>query len=389
MVDKTAYHLPTPTSDEELTKVGPGTPMGEVMRRYWQPVGLSSDATNTPRQVRILCEDLILFRDETGRPGLLYPRCAHRGTSLYYGKVEGRGIRCCYHGWLFDVEGHCLEQPMEPEGGLHRDKIRQPGYPLREEYGMIFAYMGPPEETPAFPVFPFFNDLTDDEQIAADDTSIGSGGGVIVPCNWLQAFENVVDPFHVPILHGSFSGMQFTEALASTPECDFETTERGVKVISKREMPDQSTFLRITEVMIPNIRLVPNPRPDNFEPCTKAGWVVPIDDYSHRIYSLGRVKRGVNMAYEVRQLFNGRSWYDLTEEEHRAMPGDYEAQVGQGAMTFHSEEHLATSDRGVVMLRRLLREQVQLVAHGKSPANVVVGQPYSTVDLEAGNFRVE
>ena len=114
---RTAYDLPEPEHDRALTEVGRRTPMGELLRRYWHPVGLSSDATATPRAIRVLGEELILFRDGEGRAGLMHPRCAHRGASLFYGKVEARGIRCCYHGWLFDVEGQCLEQPCEPGGG--------------------------------------------------------------------------------------------------------------------------------------------------------------------------------------------------------------------------------------------------------------------------------
>ena len=112
---RSAYSLKPPTYNTRLTEVGRGTPMGELLRRYWHPVGLSGDAGATPRPVKILGEELILFRDGQGRPGLVYPRCCHRGTTLYYGKVEERGIRCCYHGWLFDVEGQCLEMPCEPE----------------------------------------------------------------------------------------------------------------------------------------------------------------------------------------------------------------------------------------------------------------------------------
>ena len=120
----TGFGRPPCTYIKSLTEVGPGTPMGDLLRRYWHPVGLASHATATPRQVRVLGEDLILFRDKAGRPGLVQARCAHRGTTLYYGKVEERGIRCCYHGWLFDVEGRCLEQPCEPEGGRMRDRVR-------------------------------------------------------------------------------------------------------------------------------------------------------------------------------------------------------------------------------------------------------------------------
>src|SRR5580698_5060044 len=149
--EQTAYGRKPATSNDLLTQVGPGTPCGEFMRRYWQPVAKSSDVTPRPQNLRILGEDLILFRDRKGRPGLVYPRCMHRGTSLYYGKVEERGIRCCYHGWLFDVQGNCLEQPCEPDGGRHREKARQPWYPLEEKYGLVFAYLGPPSKQPLLP----------------------------------------------------------------------------------------------------------------------------------------------------------------------------------------------------------------------------------------------
>ena len=143
----TAYEIRPAKYKSELVEVGRGTPMGELLRRYWHPVGLTAHASDTPCQVRALGEDLLLFRDGAGRAGLVHARCCHRGTTLYYGKVEERGIRCCYHGWLFDREGRCLEQPCEPEGGLFRDKVRQPWYPLEERYGLIFAYMGPPPPT--------------------------------------------------------------------------------------------------------------------------------------------------------------------------------------------------------------------------------------------------
>ena len=119
----TGYGRPRPSSMRELTDVGAGTPMGELLRRYWHPVGLVGDATDVPKAVRVLGEDLVLFRDRRGRPGLVYARCAHRGATLYYGRVEERGIRCCYHGWLYGVDGHCLEQPCEEGGGARRDKV--------------------------------------------------------------------------------------------------------------------------------------------------------------------------------------------------------------------------------------------------------------------------
>ena len=199
----TAYAMKPSTSRTELTAVGRGTPMGELLRRYWHPIGLSPDAGDVPRRVRALGEDLILFRDRHGRAGLLHARCCHRGTTLYYGKVEEDGIRCCYHGWKFDTEGHCLEQPCEPDGGQFKDKVRQPWYPLEERYGLIFAYMGPADKKPALPRYEALENMDDGEFVEADDSSIGGGGPAIIPCNWLQHFENVVDPYHVPVLHGS------------------------------------------------------------------------------------------------------------------------------------------------------------------------------------------
>ena len=201
----TGYAMKPSTTRTELTSVGRGTPMGELLRRYWHPVGLVTDATDIPRKLRVLGEDLVLFRDRHGRAGLLHARCCHRGTTLYYGKVEEDGIRCCYHGWKFDTEGHCLEQPCEPEGGLFKDKVRQPWYPLQERYGLIFAYLGPAEKKPVLPRYECLEKMDDGEFVEADDSSIGGGGPAVIPCNWLQHFENVVDPYHVPVLHGSFS----------------------------------------------------------------------------------------------------------------------------------------------------------------------------------------
>ena len=145
-----AYGHPIAISDEELVRVGPGTKGGELLRRYWQPFALAEEATSKPKHVKILSENLILFRDGDGEAGLLYPRCMHRGTNLIYGKVEQQGIRCCYHGWHFDVEGRCLDQPAEPAGSDYKDKVHQPWYPVREYHGLVFAYMGPPDKKPPF-----------------------------------------------------------------------------------------------------------------------------------------------------------------------------------------------------------------------------------------------
>ena len=379
----TIYDLPEATSFDELTRVGRGTPMGELLRRYWHPIGLSSDATNIPRKVRALGEDLILFRDGAGRPGLVHPRCAHRGTSLFYGRVEEDGIRCCYHGWKFGVDGKCLDQPCEPDNGAAtRDKVRQPYYPVKELYGLIFAYMGPAEKQPVLPRYDILEDLEPGEFIEADDNSIGSGGPVIVPCNWLQHFENVMDPFHVPILHGSFSGNQFIPRMSLMPRVTFEYTERGTRSVQLRDV-ERGVHRRITEAVLPTIRAVANPRAEKEGSCNLLGWVLPIDDTHFRIYSAGRVSERGALS-KIRSHYQGKLWQELTDEEHRTYPGDYEAQTGQGEITLHSEEHLTSTDQGVAMLRRAYRRQLDAIAAGKDPIGVAFDPKKELVHLDAG-----
>jgi nitrite reductase/ring-hydroxylating ferredoxin subunit len=384
----TAYGRPKPSYRSELVEVGAGTPMGELMRRYWHPIGLAGDANDTPRKVRVLGEDLILFRDGQGRPGLLYPHCAHRGTSLYYGKVDERGIRCCYHGWLYDVQGRCLEQPCEPEGGRARDRRRQPWYPVQEQYGLIWAYMGPPEKKPVLPRYACLEELDEGEFLEADDSSIGGGGPVVIPCNWLQHYENLVDPFHVVILHSSFSGTQFVKEMAVMPEVHWEVQPLSVRTVSMRTLPDGRRLKRISEAGLPTLRVIPSPRLGRFGRVESLGWVLPIDDHSFRIYVVGRVREAGELR-RMRTRMNGKLWEEMSEEEHRLYPNDVEAMVGQGVIAKHSEEHLATSDKGIVMLRRLLQAQLQALAEGRDPAGVNFDPEAPPVVFTAGNWLAE
>ena len=384
----TAYGRPAPTYFKELAEVGPGTPMGELLRRYWHPIGMASDATDKPRKVRVLGEDLILFRDKSGRTGLVYPHCSHRGTSLYYGKVDEQGIRCCYHGWQFDVQGNCLNQPCEPNGGRAREAKRQPWYPVQEQYGLIWAYMGPPERKPVLPRYECLENLDEGEFLEADDSSIGGGGPQIIPCNWLQHYENLVDPFHVVILHSGFSGTQFVPEMAVMPDVHWETTDLGVRTISLRTLPDGRTLRRISEAGLPTLRVIPSPRLGRNGAGGRVeslGWVLPIDDHNFRIYVVGRV-REVGELSRMRTRMNGKLWEEMSEEEHQVYPNDIEAMVSQGVIAKHSEEHLATSDRGIVMLRRLLRQQLDAVAQGKDPAGVSFDNDASPVYFSAGNY---
>lgn len=389
MDEGTAYGRPEPSWDASLVQVGPGTPAGEMLRRYWHPVGVAAEVTSRPRKVRVLGEDLILFRDLRDRPGLLYPRCCHRGTTLYYGKVEAEGIRCCYHGWLFDVEGRCLDQPCEPPDRVGRERYRatyrQPWYPVQEYLGLLFAYLGPPARKPVLPRYDVLEELAPHEEVVADGSNIGLAGET-TPCHWLQTHENVMDPYHVFVLHNTNSGNQFVDLMGLLPEVTWEDTALGVKSHQDRTLPDGTRFHRVTEVVMPNVRIVANPRVRRYGPSESVAWTLPIDDTTTRIYTLYRTPRGERVE---RMRLGGKAWDELTEEEHQRMPNDYEAQVGQGPITFHSEERLTSTDRGVVMFRRRLREQIEAVQAGRDPLGVTTDPARALVRVEAGNFLVK
>jgi phenylpropionate dioxygenase-like ring-hydroxylating dioxygenase large terminal subunit len=387
-----AYEKRPGTYRKELTEVSRGTPMGELLRRYWHPVARIKDATSTPKQVRVLGEDLVLFRDGQGRPGLVHARCAHRGTTLYYGKVEERGIRCCYHGWLYDVEGRCLEQPCEPElGARTRDKVRQPWYPARDLYDLVFAYMGPPEKIPVLPRYECLENLEEGEVIEAPDPAQSPFGNLFdpaMPCNWLQQFENMADPYHVPVLHGSFSGTHFAGSTTQMPlDAEFRMSPRGVEARTNRPMGDGRVLYRISEAVLPTICVVANPfAPKLDEPVTGLSWIMPIDDTHQRVWMTGR-RRAAGPPGEGAPGFFASipDWSKMTGEERRARPGDWEAQTGQGPITLHSEEHLTSSDKGVIMVRKMLNEQLKRLARGEDPINVSFDPDSPPVKLSGGN----
>lgn len=385
-----AYNHPPARSDDALVGVAKGTPTGEYLRRYWQPVGVSSEVTSRPQMVRILGEDLVLFRDKSGRAGLLYPRCMHRGTSLFFGKVEEEGIRCCYHGWLFSVEGHCLNQPCEPEGGLHRDAARQPWYPVEERYGLVFAYMGPPEKKPVLPRYDILEDLEDGEFIeVVGDGFAGYADRVEdpnVPYHWLQNWENIVDPYHVHVLHATFSGIQFAEGFKVMPRVEFEPVESGVIYHAYRNFEDGRSMDRINSALLPNISAIPEVDL-SAGPGRWIGWHVAVDDTHFRGFFAVRTRTGG--SFEPFKMHNGKSWLELSDQEKQDFPGDYEAQGGQGPINLHSEEHLATSDRGIGMLRRMMKKQISIVAEGGDPLGVHFDEAQALVRIRSGNFYSE
>ncbi len=383
-----AYNMGPSNHDATITEVGRGTPCGEWMRRYWHPVSLSSRVKHLPLKIRILGEDLVLFRDKKGRVGLVHPRCCHRGTELYYGRVEEDGIRCCYHGWLFDTEGRCVDMPCEPNSGEgYRQNVRQPWYPVVEKYGLVWAYMGPPEKKPVLPLWSNLEELEPGERIVARNGSIGAGGDAtidIVPCNWLQDWENVMDPFHLPILHTAFSGVQFVPEFGIMPTVSWDyDVDGGMKYTAHRDLDDGRKVDRVTYVLFPHVRIVPSTEMAAGL-AAGVGWVVPVDDTHFTLFSAQKVSADFRPAR--RERIPGKTWVEMTDEEHQRFPGDWEAQVSQGTITLHSDEHLAASDRGIRMLRKLMKEQIDIVEKGGDPQGVTFDPAKAIIQVKSGNF---
>ncbi len=382
----TAYGRPPQHPNHTLTKVGPGEPCGEYMRRFWQPVLASRNVTTRPREVRILGEDLLIFRDGEGRPGLLYPRCMHRGTSLFWGHVEPDGIRCCYHGWKFSVEGECLEQPCEPDGGANKAAARQPWYPVKERYGLVWAYMGPAEKMPLLPRWDVLEEIGEDEELSVVDNSFGAhrdpNGPEVAPYSWLHMNDNIMDPFHVQVLHSTFSEIQFVKEFEVMPTVDFEYIEAGVIYKAYRKLDDGREVDRISTWLAPNIMSVPSTQLAAGR-SMGMGFVVPVDDTHCRIVSAMKMPKGaVRQPYRVK----GKTWSEMSLEERQDVPNDYEAQAGQGPVSLHSEEHLVTSDRGIAMQRRFLEQDIRKVMAGGDPRGVILDPAQETVRVPSGNF---
>jgi phenylpropionate dioxygenase-like ring-hydroxylating dioxygenase large terminal subunit len=404
----TGYGRPAPSHNARLTEVGPGTPMGEAMRRYWHPVASSATLTaDLPHRIRVLGEDLVVFRDGQGQAGVVNERCAHRGASLYYGRIEEDGIRCCYHGWKFDVAGRCLEQACEPGGGLRRDVARQPWYPVEERYGLVFAYMGPPDRKPDLPRYDALEDPGEGEQYHAHWPVPGPAAvtGMVNDFNWLQLFENATDPVHVCWLHSTHSGIQmaglesigfpanFYDPATISERLTYRRTGYGVSYIQRFEKagedgtPAELGFMM--ELQLPNVfglpdfvKVTPDARHDQLI------WVVPSDDTHFRLFFSIRTadpERVNRFAFGITQ--NGKQNWELTEEERQRFPGDAEAQSSQGPITLHSEETLATTDRGVVMLRRMLGAMADDVEAGRDPVGVTRGDA-PVRHVEAGVYTM-
>jgi nitrite reductase/ring-hydroxylating ferredoxin subunit len=351
------HHRERPTEDEELTRVGPGTPCGEYLRRFWQPIILAGELGELPRRIRVLGEDLVVFRDKRGAIGLLELYCPHRGTSLEFGLIGEKGIRCCYHGWLFDVDGTILETPGEPADSTLKDRLFHGAYPVHEHGGLVFAYMGPPEERPTFPLLDTYG-LPGYKLIARAPT--------VWECNWLQVKENSMDPAHLAFLHTLPGSEGFTEDLKELGEWDWMETPIGMVYIDTRRHNDR-VWVRVADFILPNIHQFP----PNADPMAQRNsinrplattWAVPLDDthtmqigYYHAPGGK-ELRRGAGFGQDASRSY----------EERQRVPGDYDAQVSiHGGISRHGLEHLAATDRGVTMMRNMIRRGIRAVRNGE------------------------
>ena len=355
-----------PDEDTLLTHVDFGTPMGELMRRYWQPVCMSSELTELPKRLGILGEELVAFRDKSGRVGVLGAHCIHRGTSLEYGRIEDNGIRCCYHGWLYDREGHCLDQPGEPDESQYKNEVRQPWYPAEEYRGLVFAYMGPPDKKPLLPRY----DILEDED-AEYLTYRNFSRGEIAACNWLQLQENAADPVHTYILHGWNPGLfEFSDVMAVRPTFDYVHSKTHVSYVRTSDLETGLRLIRTSTIFVPTARSVPPTEVSGTDPereterARMVGWWVPVDNENTVGFHVERIDR-------TKKIFQPAHETVIRDyEETQRTPDDWEAQISQRAIARHALEHLASSDRGVVLFRRRLHEAIAAIERGEDPPGV-------------------
>ena len=366
------YFYGSAEEDAELTHTDPGTSCGEYLRRFWQPECMSQQLTDLPLALRIMGEDLVVFRDLSGDVGLLHRQCSHRRTSLEYGVIAEHGIRCCYHGWLFDVDGHIMETPGEPEDSPIRRTLAHGAYPVHEYKGLIFAYMGPPELTPEFPLYDTM-EITGEELVPYL---------IPMPCNWLQVTENPMDPFHSVFLHTRITRAHFNPAWGALPAVEWHRfpEKTGIYLTNTRRW-NEYLWVRTAETMLPSFAQPPDiyqdaDREKFFPRVGSTKWVVPTDDrscnllgYRHFSDELDLGGKGDRSRFGYNRIDAiGQTGIERSAEEGQRVPSDYGAQIGQGEITVHKLEHLGKTDTGVAMLRNMLKRAIRSVAKGEDPA---------------------
>ena len=361
-------HREVPNDDAELSRVGPDTPCGEYLRRFWQPICFSDELRDLPHRVKILGEELVVFRNRSGAVGLLELHCPHRGASLEYGLIDANGIRCCYHGWLFAADGTILETPGEPPHNTLKDRLCHGAYPTHEYGGIVFAYMGPPDRQPSFPVYDSF---------VRPGYRLMPGQKYFYPCNWLQIMENAMDPAHTAFLHTIVSGSQFTEEFGVLPELEFLETPVGTISIGTRRV-GQNVWARMVEAVLPNLQQVApiwetGHQEHAFSGPMMSRWIMPIDDTNTMFIELRHVSETEGVApawWADRTIMIPGQLAAESYEAGQRQPGDYEAQVSQRPIAIHGLEHIGATDRGVMMFRNQTRRGIRAVQAGHDPTGL-------------------
>ena len=352
-------------ANKRLTQVGPGTPMGQLLRRYWHPLAASVQLQVEPvLEVRMLGEDLVLYRAEDGYLGLVGSHCAHRLTSLAYGIPEPGGLRCAYHGWKFDCTGQCVDQPAEPADSTFKERVRITAYPVQELGGLLWAYLGPP---PA-PLLPRYDLLVRDDL----EREIGFAE---IPCNWLQIMENSMDPVHAEHLHGNHANYMLARQgrapmrVRRHVRTAFDVFDYGV--VKRRLLEGQTE--EVDDWRMGHPVLFPAALAVGTDAQAQFQFRVPIDDertmhwwYLTRHKVPGAPPQGAIPLDEfVYRHPNGRFMVDT------AMGQDIMAWITAGPLMDRATEKLATSDEGIILYRRLMEEQLTKVNRGEDPLGVV------------------
>jgi phenylpropionate dioxygenase-like ring-hydroxylating dioxygenase large terminal subunit len=362
---------------QKLVPVGPRDPAGRIFRRYWIPVEVAGDLGAKPKPVRILGEDLVLFRFPNGEPGLVGSQCAHRNAGMQHATPEARGIRCCYHGWLYDALGRCIEMPCEPKDTPLLQQARIAGYPALDRYNIIWAYLGEgePPELPALDVF------VREDGFKRVTKSYHN-------CNWLQVAENMVDPQHTTFLH-RFSPL--TNVVDELPTFDKTVdTEWGFVVHSTRR--DQG-HTRLDHFVFPAMNRV---AVNHMDPALEIAWYVTPVDETHALSINARFLPNPPGAGEEEI----RRRIDLLIKQDSQIPRDNPfvsgslvfsqdmiAMESQGAISNRNNEMLATSDRGVVRLRRGYWDALKAIDQGKEPPGILRNSNRGRIDFTTGIFR--
>jgi phthalate 4,5-dioxygenase len=383
----------------DLCRVGRGTPTGDWFRRYWLAVGAARELQDIPRSVTILGEELVLFRDEQGRIGLLGLHCPHRGSSLEYGDLEDGGIRCPYHGWLFDVSGQCLEQPGEPDGSVFCRKVKHLSYPVQELGGLIFAYMGTDQESP--PPLPQYKALAEPTgQRSLEATRQ-------YDYNWLNFIENGADPAHFSILHradpndGTWRSWFFN--FKDVPPFDAVETSYGMKVISRKPGPSAETeYVDEKSFALPSILQIGDTEFTHFKKPKEAlaegshnahfMFVTPNDDDHFTLFTVNHYT-GPDPEFFQKLAPSRRIAPNIEKKQydHRkyspfrgsVRSEDIMSQSTQGTIG-ERKEQLATSDKGVILLRKIILDAIQTVQKGGRPKGVPSGgHPAEVIDINS------